>query len=304
MRCASRAWARTVALVSLTVAGCGPADPPSGTFPPVQFDAGSASQDATEEQASGSDLVADGTWLQWTETVSCVQVMGLNIELLTEALALVQLSDKGGGVVEHSLRECGMEESPILGLPTVVPYTVTDHVPVRTFVSILDSKKAGGSYATQLDISTWAVHLDHPETDPMPTDINDPRVFDQDQDGKPAVTLLLGDSTCEMYVVQRATKQWKGTVQSGTLISGGGQSASEQYILQATVGLCAANHLTWFLSDSARFAMLRVDGAHGAINLDTNADGQVTCEEARAYGTPPFNPKAPDNSECASGPPN
>ena len=39
------------------------------------------------------------------------------------------------------------------------------------------------------------------------------------------------------------------------------------------------------------------------MNLDTDGDGSVSCDEVGAYGVAPFGPREPDNAVCAEGPP-
>ncbi len=298
-----RGWHRVIAVSSIWAAGsCVPGDPPAGEFP-AAGDAAVTASDAAAEQGPDTALVADGTWLQFTQTYDCVLAAGVTQAALSWGLALIELKESQGGVLDHTYRLCGIDQTPILALPTVIPLAVTDHIPTRHVLGILDSGRIGASYETEIDIELWGVRLDNLETDTLPTDATDPRVFDQDLDGQPGVTLRVGVDFCEMHVVQRGVKQWKGVVQSATRIAGGGMSTSQQNVLSATTPLCAAPVITWFPDGLARFEMIRVDGKHGGIDLDTNQDGQITCDEVRAYGTGPFNPSQPDNANCKSGPP-
>ncbi len=59
------------------------------------------------------------------------------------------------------------------------------------------------------------VHLDQPETDALPTDASDPRVWDQDQDNHPGVTVrITGLTDGEVYLVQRDIHALEGVVQA------------------------------------------------------------------------------------------
>ena len=129
-----------------------------------------------------------------------------------------------------------------------------------------------------------------------------PAAIDQDGDGNPGATLVLGANQCSMYVVQRAIAQWNGKVESSIRIAGVGNNATTQVVLGATGGFCASQFDTRNPPDSARFVLQRVDGRYGAPNLDTNGDGQIDCEEVRAYGSEPFGPRQPDNERCKSQP--
>lgn len=287
----------------VAAAACGPRDPPHGSFPDLAADAAGLDAGSETDADQTTTLTPDGTWLLWTETVSCLKVGSTKMELLSEGLALIELQYAGGHVLSHTIRDCGIRQSPVLGIATTIPYIVTDTVPVRTFVGIVDDFAHGSGYRMQRDVETWAVHLADPEHDPMPTTATDPAVFDQDMDGKPGVTLILGNNSCEMYVVQRAFKQWSGTIESGARVAGRGLSTSQQITLAFTSAFCGTVYDVWYPPGEARFAMIRVDGRNGGIDLDTDHDGKVTCPEARDYGVDPFSPAQIDNSKCAAGPP-
>lgn len=304
-------WRKVVGYIPLAMASalltaCGPGAAPDGQFAAIDRLDAAVEQDGGAD-SSGADagegrVVADGTWLLWGETSTCVGIGNLGIQGLTEAIGTVELSMDADGVVHHAFRKCHVEQTPILGMATTIPDVISRSLPVRSYVGLLDDTTIGSAYQSRLDIELWAVHLDDPGNDALPTAADDPRVFDQDGDGKPGVTLVLGDNTCEMYVVQRGEMKWSGSVVSATRIEGGGSSTSEQVVLSSTGGFCATGHRTWFPPQDARFALLRVDGAHGAINLDTDGDGEVSCDEAVAYGVQPFNPRTPDNTVCQVDP--
>ncbi|MBI5533356.1 MAG: hypothetical protein HY898_11605 [Deltaproteobacteria bacterium] len=299
---AKRGLARLVGGLSpilLIVASCSVPTPPDGDYPPLQgADAGSDADAAAADTSGGGPLVADGTWLMWHETATCVEVMSVNIEALTETLAVVQLQRDPGGVIHHTYRNCSIEQTPIVGVATKIPQAVVDTIPVRDYIAILDADAVGSAYATQVSIELWGVKLADPELDVMPTDPADPRIYDQDNDGKPGVTLDLGNGQCTMEVIQRGTFQWKGTIESSTRISGGGYNLTQQIVLHASSGFCSSQFHTWNPPNTARFAIMRADGKSGAINLDTNQDGVVSCEEVRAYGSAPFEPRKVDNKRC------
>jgi len=106
------------------------------------------------------------------------------------------------------------------------------------------------------------VILENPETDSLPTDPDDPRVFDQDEDGLPGMTVhvnILGLIEAQIYVVQRVQYELQGAVISTNRVEGLIRWTDEQVVLAATSPLLMAD------SDSAPdpdptkhiFAMLR-----------------------------------------------
>jgi hypothetical protein len=287
--------------------GCTAPEPPMGDFPLLERDDGGG-EDALLDggddgglQADGAPagpLTPDGTWVLWTETVTCVKVLGIELNGVAEQLSLVSLEERGGGVVAHRYRPCHIAQSPIVGLATVIPDRLTEAVPEQTWLALLDGTEAGAGYQSQTYIELWAVRLDDPEQEPLPVSADDPRVYDMDQDGHPGGTLVLGNDLCRMYVIQRAMKRWKGRVTSAVRVEGGGRNSSEQVLLEATNAFCASAYLVRHLEPLNRFALQRVDGRHGAPDLDTDQDGQISCAEVRAHGLASFGPAKADNSLC------
>lgn len=278
---------------------CKPPDPPQGNFPNLITDVFTEDTASFEEiSVSGEPLKPDGIWLLWTETVSCITVLGVEVEGLAHSLEIVRLSDEGNGIVRHEIKTCAILQSPIVGLITIIPGKLIESLPVTSYLAILDGGEVGDRYTTQIYSILWGMELDDPLNDPLPDKPDDPRVFDMDNDGNPGVTLMLGDNLCSMFAVQRSISQWKGEVASGTEIKGGGISMSEQKILKATSGFCASPYEVRFLSDQNRFALRRIDGKHGAVNLDYDGDGEITCAEVAEYGITPFSPREPDDNNC------
>jgi hypothetical protein len=81
------------------------------------------------------------------------------------------------------------------------------------------------------------VRLENPESDPLPTSADDPRVFDQDGDGNPGVTVhveVMGLIGGDIYVVQRDRTRLSGVVTSDVAIDGLVEWTSEQSVLGAS----------------------------------------------------------------------
>ena len=104
--------------------------------------------------------------------------------------------------------------------------------------------------------------LENPETDELPTDSEDPRVIDQDEDGFPGMTVnvsLLGLMTEQIYVVQRVQYALQGTVISNDRIEGLIDWEDEQNVLAATSSLLMAGTKSQQDPDPSKhfFVMLR-----------------------------------------------
>ncbi|MBU1048467.1 hypothetical protein KKG90_00450 [Candidatus Bipolaricaulota bacterium] len=79
--------------------------------------------------------------------------------------------------------------------------------------------------------------LENPETDALPVDPEDPRVFDQDEDDSPGMTVhvnLLGFIKAQIFVVQRVQYALSGYVVSEDRIEGSIEWSDEQVVLAAT----------------------------------------------------------------------
>ncbi len=85
--------------------------------------------------------------------------------------------------------------------------------------------------------------LEDPVNDPLPARPDDPRVFDQDEDGNPGVTVrlsILGLVRGEVYAVQRLSKHMEGDVVSNDHLVGLITWTNEQVRLAATSDLLMA----------------------------------------------------------------
>jgi len=86
--------------------------------------------------------------------------------------------------------------------------------------------------------------LASPETDPLPDDPEDPRVFDQDGDGEPGLTVqvtILGIVEGRTFLVQRVRYALDGAVLSNSAIDGSVVWSDEQSVLGATNPLLLVN---------------------------------------------------------------
>lgn len=79
--------------------------------------------------------------------------------------------------------------------------------------------------------------LSTPDTEPLPTSPDDPRVIDLDGDGKPGFTVkvrVLGLISGETYVVQRLRQEYRGIILEADLVRGTIEWIDEQVTLGAS----------------------------------------------------------------------
>ena len=129
--------------------------------------------------------------------------------------------------------------------------------------------------------------LSDPVNDPLPTEGNLTGAIDQDGDGNPGVTVEARVALCsgmqELYVALRTGVLLDGVVEDSNTIAGGMDATLEQEVLGVSDRcLNASSGIEIKVLPGSSFRALRIDGANGAPNLDTNTDGQVDCEELAA----------------------
>jgi hypothetical protein len=190
----------------------------------------------------------------------------------------------------------------IANLKTYVPDRITEFLPPARLEAILAGPAPGDRFFSTELFETFGLRtigLD----DPLPTSADDERVYDQDEDGHPGVTLVLGSDLCEIYIVQRTRTRLSGEVVDGVRVEGTFWSDLDKVVLSATQSLCETeNDLTPSLRPS-RFVLVRVDGGNGAYDLDLDDDGDIGCDEIREArlffaeaGT--ATPRDPDPAAC------
>lgn len=105
--------------------------------------------------------------------------------------------------------------------------------------------------------------LENAETDALPIDPDDPRVFDQDGDGYPGMTVLvkiLGIIEGRTYVVQRVRYALSGRVVAPDRIEGNIEWSDEQTVLEATNPLLKIDTIGYPVPDPNKniFVMIRM----------------------------------------------
>ncbi len=99
---------------------------------------------------------------------------------------------------------------------------------------------AGGSFQASNQVWLWGLrNMTNPLTDTLPTDASDARVWDEDGDGNPGVTLTILDPQGDRYMVRRAV--WNFSAGQLTLdnawVTGGLSFTVDESVLGATNNL-------------------------------------------------------------------
>ena len=272
----SRLAAAIAISVVVVLLACEP-EATDGLFGPQETrstDSGVRSDGASEAEVDFVDM--DGIWAMAVDLSTCVSIVDVE-EIRSYSLLRVKVEQQGLALVEtHDV--CQLISTPILGLETVVPERVFS-LPNPTVVhSTLFGSEPGDSYDGGLKYSLWGIHMEDPVSEPFPgPGQEDDRIFDADEDGNPGVSLRVGGNLCDLYVIQRDLSTFRGILQADGSILGRSASRVEQTTLGASSGICAQDYVTQANEQYGVSRLVRVDSR--GIDLDSDNDGEVTCDE-------------------------
>ncbi len=225
------------------LSGCAADDEPGGEEPPDVADAAPAQPDAAPPPPPGfvdevePRLVGTYAMKMQVATIQMLPILG-NTPSTQTSLGLVEISRDG----EHFVfEERGCRVVPQAG--GAVTTTIDDAVPrsvppgeSRLDVTDLGDGQVGFARATSTVV--LGIHLADPATDALTDDAADPRVWDQDGDGKPGVTAhVMGLASGDVYVVQRQRASYSGTLLADGKLRGLVADASEQKTVGASTPL-------------------------------------------------------------------
>lgn len=143
----------------------------------------------------------------------------------------------------------------------------------ESFVQSLDTSVRPGRFVTygshywlQMPKHTKVIgaNLRQPRDENLPTDPDDPRVRDQDDDGHPGMTVRIrGVASGELYLVQRGSDDWRARFQSADRLRGCIDWGQTQNVLDSSNFLLGDGPKTNQHPDKARstIAMRRLSGS-------------------------------------------
>lgn len=235
-----------------------------------------------------------GVWLQAHRASSCV----LGQEQVSMGYYIVTIAEEGE-LLDEQRTLCALELSPVLGLRPLVPPAVIESIVTpaidRGFVT---RPTTGGAYTSATEVGLWGLELDDPTGAPIPTEAGDPAVVDADADGQPGVTLEIAGSSCRRYMAQRQIVRYTGQLTAPNRIEGGSATTTRMEVYGASASLCAIAPDVEPNDAFSTFTMVRVDGLGGALDLDADADGTISCAEAAPTFAQVLANREPDNENC------
>ncbi len=184
-----------------------------------------------------------GAWaqLQVMSSLTNAPVLG-TINLKTISTLRLEVMQKGTDL-SIVFEPCGVaSESSSPFFKVIFPEAFVKYMGIATKPARLESHENTWQLFQPRYTIVRGVRLQDPERDPLPTDPNDPRIFDQDKDGKPGMTIrvsVLGIIEGEIYIIQRDWNSLRSTVLSSTIIDGLIEWGSEQVVIGASNPLLA-----------------------------------------------------------------
>lgn len=185
--------------------------------------------------------LVEGTYALRTDSVTegNFPIIGrIESRMISYALATIQQEGEGFTVTEQSCRyEMGG------GSDAMISDTVPTSLEPVTAVITFEGEGDNITYQREETVQLIGIRLDDPANDPLPTDPEDERIFDQEGDGKPGATasiaggidggeLLSGDA----YFIQRQKFSYSGTRNRNGKLTGLLDDDSNQQVIDATNG--------------------------------------------------------------------
>jgi hypothetical protein len=124
-------------------------------------------------------------------------------------------------------------------------------------------------------ITLLGVNLDDPIRDELPQSPDDSRVYDQDGDDNPGVTVKVGGFISgDLYVIQRTTNTYTGTLDEAGVLVGSIEEFGEQKIMGSTNAMLEQDIPSEHLNDPAlnTIELVPVDSSITCQWLMENAD--------------------------------
>lgn len=203
------------------VLGCGADTQTTGSF---DYDASinlSPDSSITDQSIAMTDAQVNadsitGIWAQKVILAGIAEVPVLGFqETDTIGFSLVQIEEVDGQL-SASIKNCQtLIQRPDDIVVTEIPNSFISSIPIYYRTIFRDQEDVYFSRLTELN----GVRLNDAINEQLPTSADDPRVFDQDEDGFPGVTVFVsGLISGKIYLIQRTITQMEGNLENGRII--------------------------------------------------------------------------------------
>ena len=134
---------------------------------------------------------------------------------------------------------CHIRSTEAHGTQTSFPSAFVNTMPIREHQATLSAEEVGADFTVDTFINVDGADLDSPETDRLPTAAGDSRLWDQDEDGHPGITVHIDAPfgvSGDVYLSQRSHYSYDGFVISQERIEAYVTYDQEQAIIDASSG--------------------------------------------------------------------
>jgi hypothetical protein len=270
--------------IPLALGACGPEDTATGRgYGPQVVESAPPEVDmtvedaGTPEDAGASDLdPLAGVWAMRLELVSLVEIpfVGESRDArIAYGRTVFGVRPEGGARFARTETCAVVVESSQMAVETVIPEAFARGLgaPERPFTYDATS----GRFTAARFVEVRGARLDDLEGEALPTEPDDPRVFDQDEDGQPGMTVRIsGLIDGEVYVVQRGIDAFDGERTAGTnaaptRLDGRAVWTSEQSVLGADTEVLAMSLPNRPVEDPAAHTVvfLRLADTAGCVDV-------------------------------------
>lgn len=182
---------------------------------------------------AGEDLSGTYVMLQQATTVTELPVVK-DVVSKMRSTALLRL-DHQGQVISGQGELCDLHiESSSDMISTSFPEAFRKALSPVRFRALLEGEGPQMTLSQPEQTDVLGARLKKPRQESLPTDANDTRVYDQDHDGHPGLTVRIdGFVSGEVYVVQRTRSQFSGRRQ-GSGFRGKLKVRNEQHVVGAS----------------------------------------------------------------------
>jgi hypothetical protein len=230
------------------------------------------------DMTAPADLVPFNFIGYWGIKAKVVQIQMLPFLGATQStntmLGVGQFRMDGMGNLVMDQTECRVTvKSANAGITTDVPDKIADTTPVLTGkVTVVGGNNPTGFSRAQVALGIGC-HLNDPFNDALPTSTTDTRVFDQDMDTNPGVTVNPQTPVAgSVYVVERRKYSYDmGQIASGSRLTGQITDRSEQYIMDATNPMLKSQIPTTPVDNMSVFEMDRLSTQYDCTRLKAEA---------------------------------
>lgn len=212
---------------------------------------------STATPPSGSAVTSSppslaGRWAQLFVTTSESRAPVIGTVRSTTRTVLIADIVQRDTRLEIETRVCDIDIRSNAPVDTIIPRRFIDALrPVRTTAWLSEASR-GWTITRWSHVDPIGVRLDDAWSDPLPSRADDPRVFDQDGDGHPGVTVQVrGLIDGEIYVIQRGWSEMRDVRVDADTIRGTVRWGMDQSVVGASRWLLDSQPPTWPVRDDA-----------------------------------------------------